>query len=80
MTLPFERARAVRHTQKFLIDLCDPKKTPRVPKAYRDQARSLLRHYPTLSDLENVARGWNPDVTIVDCPFTTHDDMFGDLT
>jgi len=32
MTLPFERKRAVLHTEQFLKDLLDPQKTPRVPE------------------------------------------------
>lgn len=46
MTLPDERYRAVLNTKKFLLDLCDPKKTPRIPKHIRQQASSCLRHYP----------------------------------
>ena len=52
MTLPNERKRAVTYTEKFLLDLCDPKKTPRVPREVRDRARSLLRHYPSNYDME----------------------------
>ena len=61
MTLPDERYRAVHYTEKFLKDLCNPAKTPRVPKTIRDQARSLLRHYPSLWDLDRASRG-APDV------------------
>jgi hypothetical protein len=46
MTLPDERYRAVINTEKFLQDLLDPKKTPRVPKDIRKQAYWCLRHYP----------------------------------
>lgn len=46
MTIPSERTRAVVYTQKFLQDLLDPKKTPRVPKKVREQAYRCLRHYP----------------------------------
>jgi len=46
MTLPDERYRAVRYARQFLFDLCDPKKTPGVPKIIRSQASSILRHYP----------------------------------
>jgi hypothetical protein len=42
-------------TANFLQDLCDPKKTPRVPKAIRGRAYSLLRHYPSLFDMEVIA-------------------------
>lgn len=46
MTLPHERTLAVTNTRAFLLSLLDPKQTPRVPKAIRMQARSLLKHYP----------------------------------
>jgi hypothetical protein len=61
MTLPDERYRAVHWTELFLKDLCDPSKTPRVPKTVRQQARSLLRHYPSLWDLDRASEG-APDV------------------
>ena len=47
MTLPDERYRAVVRTEEFLKDLCNPRKTPRVPKAIREQAYYCLRHYPS---------------------------------
>lgn len=46
MTLPYERWRAVNSAGEFLFALLDPKKTPRVPKAVRQWARRVLRHYP----------------------------------
>lgn len=55
MTLPIERTNAVVWTESFLKDLLDPKKTPRVPKTIRDQARRLLRHYPTKFEMEVIA-------------------------
>lgn len=55
MTLPDERYRAVIKTSDFLKDLCDPKKTPRVPKEVRNTARWCLRHYPSAWDMEQVA-------------------------
>ena len=57
MTLPDERYRAVQQTKKFLIDLCSPKRTPRVPKDIRQLANSLLRHYPSDWDMEQAAEG-----------------------
>lgn len=54
MTLPSERYRAVRYTERFLLELCNPKLTPRVPKRIREQARSLLRHYPSSYDMERA--------------------------
>jgi hypothetical protein len=55
MTLPYERTNAVLKTEKFLLSLCDPKLTPKVPKVIRDQARSLLRHYPTKFDMNEIS-------------------------
>lgn len=56
MTIPAERTRAVLRTADFLSDLLDPEKTPRVPTAVREQARMLLRHYPSAFELSCVAR------------------------
>ena len=47
MTLPFERTNAVLNVERFLMDLRDPKKYPRVPRAVRQEAGRLLRHYPS---------------------------------
>ena len=46
MTMPDERRNAVNITRLFLMDLLDPKKTPRVPSAVRKEASRCLRHYP----------------------------------
>lgn len=56
MTVPNERRNAVNRTADFLLDLLDPKKTPRVPKWVRQRARSLLRHFPTRSEMDLTAR------------------------
>jgi len=63
MTLPDERYRAIKYTEQFLKDLCNRTKTPRVPREIREQARSLLRHYPSNWDLERLAEK-SPDVII----------------
>lgn len=55
MTLPDERYRAVKYARDFLRSLLDPKLTPRVPRAIRRQALSVLRHYPGELDLERAA-------------------------
>lgn len=55
MTIPLERKNAVMHTETFLYDLLDPKKTPKVPKSVRAHASHLLRHYPTKSDMDIIA-------------------------
>ncbi len=56
MTLPDERYRALKWAEQFMQDLQDPSKTPRVPKTVRQQARSVLRHYPGEYYLEEIAR------------------------
>jgi hypothetical protein len=55
MTVPIERTNAVIRTQKFLLDLLDPKKTPRVPRLIRQDARNLLRHYPSEFEMNVIA-------------------------
>ena len=56
LTLPDERYRAVKHTEQFLQRLAGGE-YPRVPKAVRQEARSLLRHYPNRYDLDRAAEG-----------------------
>ena len=58
MTLPDERYRAVMQTQKFLIEILN---TPRVPKSVKDEARALLRHYPSEYDMKKTAQT-SPDI------------------
>lgn len=55
MTLPDERYRAVVQTRRFLLDLCNPQHTPRVPKIIREHARAMLRHYPSDWDMTLAA-------------------------
>jgi hypothetical protein len=60
MTLPDERYRAVKYAQDFLSRLAGGQYA-RVPKAVRDEARSILRHYPSNYDMLRAAAG-APDV------------------
>jgi hypothetical protein len=60
MTLPDERYRAVQYAQQFLQRLAGGE-LPRVPKAVREEARSILRHYPSTYDLDRCAAR-SPDV------------------
>jgi len=55
MTLPIERTNAVLYTEQFLKDLMDPKKTPGVPRAVREEAQRLLRHYPSKYNMKYIA-------------------------
>lgn len=61
MTLPDERYRAVRMARQFLMELCDSSKTPRVPTIIRNQARGILRHYPSDWDMDRASNAC-PDV------------------
>ena len=54
MTLPDERYRAVKWAEAFLKRLAGGE-YPRVPKAVRDEARSVLRHYPSGYDMNRAA-------------------------
>jgi len=55
MTVPVERTNAVIRTRKFLLELLDPKKTPRVPASVRQDAMHLLRHYPSEFEMNMIA-------------------------
>jgi uncharacterized protein len=54
MTLPDERYRAVKTAQQFLVRLAGGE-YPRVPKAVREEARAILRHYPTGWDMKTAS-------------------------
>lgn len=78
MTIPFERARAIRQTEQFLKELLDPNITPNVPENIRGQAKYLLRHYPSLHDLKMIEKAW--ESKIFQCPIATEDVLMGKLT
>lgn len=46
MTVPCERTRSLIYSWEFLLDLLDPKKTPKVPRVLRERAGKCLRHFP----------------------------------
>lgn len=66
MTLPSERTNAVLRAERFLIDLRDPKKYPRVPKAVREEAHRLLRHYPSQYHMMYIEDSFEPLESIND--------------
>jgi hypothetical protein len=74
MTLPDERYRAMKCAEQFLLDLCNPKATPKVPAAIRYRARSILKHYPTKFDIDRIAES-APDI-VSNKPMWDH---YGDL-
>ena len=54
VTLPDERYRALRCGHQMLLDLLNPKVTPKVPKYIRQRALSVLRHYPSSYHFEKI--------------------------
>lgn len=52
MTIPFERTRSLIQTYELLKRLEDPAETPRVPRWLREEARTLLRHFPNYAAIE----------------------------
>ncbi len=54
MTLPDERYRALRCGHQMLLDLLNPKVTPKVPKYIRQRAASILRHHPDSYDFTKI--------------------------
>lgn len=56
MTIPSERTRAVQYGRDFLIRLAG-RGIKRVPRAVREEALRILRHYPGVFDLAESARG-----------------------
>lgn len=60
MTMPSERTQAVLRVEKFLLDLRNPKKYPRVPKSVREEASRLLKHYPSQFDMMYIEESFEP--------------------
>ena len=54
LTLPDERYRSVKWAEGFLKRLAGGQYA-RTPKAVRDEARSILRHYPSDYDMNRAA-------------------------
>jgi len=50
MTTEQEEHYALIRARQFLVDLMDPKKTPRVPKYVREEARARVKHFPIMSE------------------------------
>ena len=60
MTLPDERYRAVQYAEEFLSRLAGGHYA-RTPKAVREEARHILRHYPNRYDMMKAAQT-SPDI------------------
>ena len=54
MTLPDEEHMALVYAREFLFDLLNPKATPNAPKAIRQRASDVLRHYPAEYRIEEL--------------------------
>ena len=67
MTTPSERTRAVLLTESFLLTLINPKLSPEIPSGIREQAKALLRHYPSRIELEITHQYF--DSILFQCPF-----------
>ena len=55
MTTADERFRALLAAERFLVELLNPKATPRVPRHLRERAMHILRHYPGAGTLDCMA-------------------------
>jgi hypothetical protein len=73
MTLPDERYRALRCGQQLLLDLLNPKVTPKVPKYIRQRANSILRHYPDSYHFTRIVEKLPEDFS-VNSPFVSLQD------
>lgn len=78
MTVPFERTRALLDVQLFLLELTDPALTPRVSRALRGKAVSLLKHYPMHADIEQAHKAL-PDCFGPVPPFWTRAELAAEL-
>jgi len=56
MTLPHEESYAIARVRQFLLDLLDPKATPRVPREIRRRAHRLSKHYPVMPSIDQAQR------------------------
>jgi hypothetical protein len=64
VTLPDERYRALRCGEQLLLDLLNPKVTPRVPKYIRQRALGVLRHYPSSYHFEKIVENLSEDFAV----------------
>lgn len=54
MTTPDERLNALIYARDFMLDLLNPKLTPRVPSAIRTRAYNRLKHYPSEWEIAQI--------------------------
>jgi hypothetical protein len=56
MTMPNERTRALIWAGEFIQDLLNFEIYPDLPERIKGQAAVILRHYPSLSEIESLAK------------------------
>lgn len=54
MTIPIEEYYTLTNTLRFLLELTDSTKTPKIPSEVRQKAAQCLKHYPNLNRLEEM--------------------------
>lgn len=68
MTLPDEMFNSIRGARSFLIDMLDPKITPKLPKEIRRRASARLKHFPSefdINQMENMFQTIHKDKNIL---------------
>jgi hypothetical protein len=83
MTLPYEEVHSLQAVRRFLFDLLDPSATPRVPKAIRQRARRVCKHFPMdYSIQERYPEVFNPkqETTVSNTTSTTRKNYIAELT
>jgi hypothetical protein len=74
MTTPSEEFNAILSATHFLYDLMDPKKTPRVPKWIRVEARRRVKHMPLVATLKQRYKGLLPPPSLAARHYPDPDD------
>ncbi|WP_230697892.1 BPSL0761 family protein [Pseudomonas sp. SST3] len=64
MTMPNERTRAVIQTREFLVELS---RDSALPDKIRKDAKFLLRHFPSTSDMRQAGRIEESSVAAAGC-------------
>jgi hypothetical protein len=57
MTLPYQEHNSLLATREFLITMLDEEKLPDVSEKLRLSARSLLKHFPSRTKLDELYKG-----------------------
>lgn len=74
MTMPYERTRALMHTKELLEELQDSSVHPEITADTRRHVTHCLRHFPTVLDLNLLARADPDSYSKVGATWDTPDD------